>query len=205
MKKRIVRRLGVVALALTLVSMTMMGGTLARYVTEVTGTATATVAAWSFKANGEVATMNAIDLGDTTHRTGYEKTTVEEAVIAPGTSGSFDIVLDGTGSEVGIDYTVKIAEATTDAVKIPSDLTFTVKNGESSTSYTLGTDITGKIDYNATDKSMKKTITVSWKWEFGNEDTVKMNDNAFASKTWNLAITAIGKQIAPVETTPPSA
>ena len=131
MKKRIVRRLGVVALALTLVSMTMMGGTLARYVTEVTGTATATVAAWNFKANGEVATMNAIDLGDTTHRTGYEKTTVEEAVIAPGTSGSFDIVLDGTGSEVGIDYTVKIAEATTEAVKIPSDLTFNVKNGYS--------------------------------------------------------------------------
>ena len=52
MKKRIVRRLGVVALALTLVSMTMMGGTLARYVTEVTGTATATVAACNFKAIG---------------------------------------------------------------------------------------------------------------------------------------------------------
>ena len=44
-------RLGVLALALTLVTTCLTGGTMAKYVTEVTGNATAAVAAWSFKVN----------------------------------------------------------------------------------------------------------------------------------------------------------
>ena len=50
-------------------------------------------------------------------------TSVVDGVIAPGTSGSFDILLDGTGSEVGIDYIVTLAEKTADNPKLPADLT----------------------------------------------------------------------------------
>lgn len=67
MKKKVyAARLGVTALALTLVTTCLMGSTLARYVTEVTGSATATVAKWSFKVNNSAAaTFADIDLGRT--------------------------------------------------------------------------------------------------------------------------------------------
>ena len=50
MKKNHAARLGALALSLTLVSTCLMGGTLAKYTTTVTGTATATVAKWVFNA-----------------------------------------------------------------------------------------------------------------------------------------------------------
>ena len=55
MKKNHAARLGALALALTLVSTCLMGGTLAKYTTTVTGTATATVAKWVFNANNAAA------------------------------------------------------------------------------------------------------------------------------------------------------
>ena len=130
-------RLGVLALALTLVTTCLTGGTMAKYVTEVTGNATAAVAAWSFKVNNEETTMTNIDLGSTANRTAYVTDDIKEGVIAPGTSGSFDIVIDGSGSEVGVDYKLNIAAA--DGTTLPSDLTFTTDNASSGTqaSYTL--------------------------------------------------------------------
>lgn len=101
-RKSYVARLGALALALTLVSSCLVGGTLARYVSEVTGTAKATVAAWSFKANGEGTKMADIDLASTA----YTSATVASRVIAPGTSGSFDIEL--MGLEVKWELTIRL-------------------------------------------------------------------------------------------------
>ena len=60
MKKRsYAARFGAMALTLTLVTACLLGGTMARYVTEVSGSATAAVAAaWSFKANEKDGTEN---------------------------------------------------------------------------------------------------------------------------------------------------
>lgn len=190
MKKNYAAKLGALALVLTMMSTCLMGGTLARYVTEVTGTATATVAKWSFKANGETATIKAFDLASTA----YDEITLAEKRIAPGTEGSFDIDLDGSGSEVGIDYTVKVAAET--GITLPGDLTFQIINGTGDPqSYTLGNEITGTINHDTTANSMKKTITVKWAWDFGKDDTKDSNDNTYASNTWPLNITVMGKQV----------
>lgn len=167
---------------------------MARYVTEVTGSATAKVAAWSFKANGETSTLTAIDLGADGKRNAYNRTDVAAEVIAPGTSGKFDIAIDGTGSEVGIDYVVNIASAS--GTTLPSDMTFKVDNA----AYTLGEKIEGTIDYSNAANSMKKTITVNWEWPFDETDNKESNDNAYADNDWTLAITITGKQTTP-ETT----
>ncbi|POP31045.1 hypothetical protein C3B58_18240 [Lactonifactor longoviformis] len=196
-------RLGVLALALTLVTTCLTGGTMAKYVTEVTGNAKATVAAWSFKVNDEKTTMTEIDLGSTANRTAYAAEDIMEGVIAPGTSGSFDIVIDGSGSEVGVDYKLKIAAA--DGTILPSDLTFTTDNDTSGTpdSYTLNNELTGTIDYADGDTAMKKTITVKWTWAFGEDDTKDSNDNTYADKDWTLNITATGTQAEPTATVTP--
>lgn len=195
MKKRSrIVSLGVLALTMTMMSTCLMGATMARYVTEVTGSATAAVAAWSFKANGETSTLTAIDLGNTSNRAEYKNGDIKDGVIAPGTSGKFDIVIDGTGSEVGIDYVVTIASA--DGTTLPDDLKFKIDN----TDYTLASEKTGTIDYAAGAENMKKTITVNWEWAFGKDDTVASNDNAYADNDWTLDITITGKQTTP-ETT----
>lgn len=194
-KKSNAARLGVLALALTLVTTCLLGGTMARYVTEVTGSAKATVAAWSFKANGQDKTLSNIDLGSTANRQAYATGGIMDGVIAPGTKGSFDIEIDGSGSEVGIQYTVKLAAA--DGITLPSDLTFKVANGsgQQATAYILGNDMTGTIDYSPAQNAMKKTLTIQWEWAFGESDTASSNDNTYQDKDWTLDITVTGKQI----------
>ena len=173
--------------------------------TEVTGSATAAVAAWSFKADsidsvGE--TFTKINLGDTTHRQAYDSGDIAADVIAPGTKGSFNIVIDGSGSEVGIDYAVKIA-AGKDVI-LPDDLVFSTeaitadKPGEKLADFSIPEST---IDYSNTSDNMKKTITVNWEWAFEGSNAVSSNDNTYAGKKWTLDITITGKQTTPETTT----
>lgn len=195
-KKSYVGRLGALALMLTVITTCLLGGTMARYVTEVTGSATATVASWSFKANENDTTFNAIDLSSTA----YTKETLKENVIAPGTSGEFTISIDGTGSDVGIAYDVDIKTA--NGTTLPDDLKFATKKitaqdkGDTLGSLTMPT---GTINYTDAANGMKKDITIYWAWDFGENDTTSSNDNAHAGKTWTLDIAVTGKQVAPAE------
>ena len=196
MKKKVyAARLGVIALALTLVTTCLMGSTLARYVTEVTGSATATVAKWSFKVNGQAEKFT-IDLG----RTAYTDTTIADKVIAPGTSGSFKIEIDGSGSEVGIDYEIKLKAAAD--TTFPDDMVFSTKAitdanlGENFSKF-IETPVEGSIDYSA---AMKETVTIYWAWDFGENDTATANDNDYAGKSWEIGITVTGKQTTPTAT-----
>lgn len=205
MKKRSrIVSLGVLALTLTMMSTCLMGSTMARYVTEVTGSAKAVVAAWSFKADSKDSvgeTFTEIYLGDTTHREAYDPKDIAGGVIAPGTKGSFNIVIDGSGSEVGIDYAVKIAAGT--KVTLPDDLVFSTEAITADKPGSKLDDFTpsGTIDYATGADSMKKTITVNWEWAFGEDDTVASNDNAYVDKDWTLDITITGKQTTPETTT----
>lgn len=206
MKKRSrIVSLGVLALTLTMMSTCLMGSTMARYVTEVTGSATAAVAAWSFKADSKDSvgeTFTEINLGDTTHRQAYDSGDIADDVIAPGTKGSFNIVIDGAGSGVGIDYAVKIA-AGKDVI-LPDDLVFSTeaitaeKPGEKLADFSIPEST---IDYSDTSDNMKKTITVNWEWAFDESNDVSSNDNTYAGKKWALDITITGKQTTPETTT----
>lgn len=202
MKKKVyAARLGVTALALTLVTTCLMGSTLARYVTEVTGSATATVAKWSFKVNGssdDKTEFTSIDLG----RTAYTDTTIADKVIAPGTSGSFDIEIDGSGSEVGIDYEIELAAA--NGTTFPDDMVFSTKAitdanlGENFSKF-IETPVEGSIDYSA---AMKETVTIYWAWPLDGAGDKDTKDTAMNDKDLSINITVTGKQTAP--TTPAS-
>lgn len=183
MKKRdYITRLGFAALVLGLTSTCLLGGTFARYTTEVKGTATATAAKWSFKVNGGNDSLTSIILKPD------GETAMKENVIAPGTNGHFDIELDGSGSDVGIEYEIKFANAAGSA--LPSNFIFKVDKAE----YDIKTPIIGTISYNATDNAMKKTVTVYWEWPLDKEDST---DNTLAGKTYTLNVTVTGKQATP--------
>ena len=207
MKKNHAARLGALALALTLVSTCLMGGTLAKYTTTVTGTSTATVAKWVFNANNAAADTKKfenINLGDTLN---YKVTDIKTGVIAPGTEGKFDIELNGTGSKVGIDYTIEITKAaiTMQNKELPSNLVFSTKEiKEGNTGNSLdklssesGSLLSGTIDYK--DSKMEKTITIYWKWPYATStegaDIKDTNDSGIENIT--LDITVTGTQVVP--------
>lgn len=199
-KKSYAVRLGVLALALTLITTCLMGGTMARYVTEVSGSATATVAKWEFSAKSDNNALSTeIDLGSTTHRNSYGADDIKDGVIAPGTSGSFNIELDAAGSEVGVAYSVVIKEK--DGTTLPSDLTFKLDTA----AYQLGTAYEGTFKANASTGDRKKTIAVSWDWPFDADDTTASNDNdnGYQGKTWKLGISITGRQAQPTATATP--
>lgn len=214
MKKRSkAARFGVLALSLSLVTVGLLGSTMARYVTEISGTATADVAAWSFKVKDGGNEIASIDLGDTTHRTSYTQATVKEGVIAPGTSGKFELELDASGSEVGVDYKITVQDAYTaggtEYADIPEDMVFSESAFDNSnTGKKLGEfAITpGTIDYNGS--NMKKTITVYWAWGLDDNSsdnassTKNTRDTSLAGKKFGLNITVTGKQVNPKTTTP---
>ena len=109
MKKSIFGKIGAAAVVLTLVTSSLVGGTFAKYTSKVTAAGTATAAKWAiaFAKDGtnieddkaETKTFalkddNAANIGAATGK------------IAPGSFGTIDLSIDGTGSEVGYSYTI---------------------------------------------------------------------------------------------------
>ncbi len=163
----------------------------AKYKTTLTGNGTATVAKWSFKVNGQTQTIPDIDLTQTmdTHNN------VAEGKIAPGTSGHFDLELDATGSEVSIDYNIKLA-----ITEKPTNLKFYLDNTyETEITETEGTlNVSGSIPLETIDTPLIKTIYWQWPYETGvTENEVKENDKTDtidSAKKVTMTITVTGTQ-----------
>ena len=167
MKKNRTLRVSALLLALTLITTCFVGGTFAKYTSSTTGNDTATVAKWSFKVNDDefavdpAATLT-FDLFKTILDTGSaaENDVKNGQLIAPGTPGSFDLVVKNE-SEVNAKFTVALEEANNN--NIP--LQYSVDNGttwkDSIADLTM-TDLTDK------DIAMgdEVTVTVLWRWVF---------------------------------------
>ena len=81
------------------------GQAYAKYISQVRGNGIAEIATWSFKVNGEKEQVQEIRLASTCNNQ-----TLVNNKIAPGTSGSFNIKIDATGSDVGINYNITFAQ-----------------------------------------------------------------------------------------------
>ena len=101
-KKKILLILAIISIVL----ISFIGGkAYSKYVSEVRGDGLAKVATWSFKVNGQQEQVQTINLVSTCNNE-----TLLNNKIAPGTSGSFNIIVDGTESDVGINYKVKLLQ-----------------------------------------------------------------------------------------------
>ena len=189
-----------IIVAITLIA---IASTYARYTSEVTGTATATAAAWSFKANSNTTTFTTIDLAST-----ISYTNVAAGVIAPGTQGSFPIVLDGTGSQVDIKAIIEIELSATcpAGLKLYSDAGCTTEFVDlTDATATLVPVISGA---GTPAENATRTVTVYWKWNYqqGVNDAAKAANDAADTTFAGGAITAnvkvTGYQAAPIPTPP---
>ena len=101
-KKKIV----LIVAILSMIVVSFMGGqSFSKYVSQVKGYGQFDIAKWSFLVNGQESSMNTIDLSSTCNNE-----TLIDNKIAPGTEGNFNIEIDATGSEVGIQYQVTFDE-----------------------------------------------------------------------------------------------
>ena len=146
----------IVLVILAVILLAFIGGqAYAKYVSQVRGNGVAEVATWSFKVNGQNEQVEEINLAST-----CDNETLVDNKIAPGTSGSFNIIVDATGSEVGINYNIVFTEEENK----PQNLKFEYNDTEYNSIKDLEDDLSGTI--NANDENKTRTLNVKWKWDY---------------------------------------
>lgn len=193
-KEKLKKGVAYSAILLSIATIGIVGGnTYSKYFTKIDGEGNATIAKWSFKANNQIQKITNIKLTNT-----YNENKLLKGTIAPGTKGSFDIVLDATGADVAIDYAV-----TFDNIQNkPQNLKFTYNGTTASSLEGLEDVLKGRIGLN---DSRTKTLTINWDWkyqtgttatEIANNDKIDTND---AAKTFTFDMAITGTQVNPSE------
>ena len=188
------RLLIILSIVLVLLLAFLCGTTFSKYVSEVKGQGPADIANWVFKVNGNEQNLQTINLFST-----YNAETLINNKIAPGTKGQFNIIVDATGSEVGVDYKVKFLNET----QRPQNLKYTYNNNTYNSITELEKDLTGTIAANEENKL--KTITIGWEWLYetgSNESEITQNDkidtqNAKDIQQYTFDVNVIGTQVMP--------
>lgn len=166
MKTKTKTRIRLALAILLVVLIQAIGVTYAKYITTENGNGQAEIAKWSFEIvkDGEqtknVQLINSVD-----------KDTLVNGKIAPGTSGEITINIDGTGSEVDMDYDLKFINEQNK----PSNIVFSY-GPKTYSSLSEITTITGHI---AHDEPQVRTILISWVWAYETgkgSDVIATND-----------------------------
>ena len=176
MEKNKTMKMILITLLIAMITLVLVSGTYAKYTSSASGSDTARVAKWSFTVGGtDIVAENTFtfDLFKTIKDTdGKTETDVVSAnadkVIAPGTSGSFDLVLENkseTSAKYGITYTV------TNTASIPVQFSVNGKDWTDNLANVVESDTDTKLAAN----NGTKTITIQWKWAYDGDDTTDVN------------------------------
>ena len=168
-----------------------VGGTLAKYTGQVTGSGVATVARWAFETDNSAVSSFNINLSTTADETTLAKVNGKQR-IAPGTEGSFAITLTNPNSEVGVDFTVALDTISNK----PTNLKF-YKDANHTTELVPGTStITGQL---AALDSIGVPVTIYWAWayETANGDAADTSSGTANDRDLTIGLTITGIQTEP--------
>lgn len=174
----------ILALALLLLLIGVSFGTYAIYKSSASSSTTVSTANWVIKVNTQdIVSSNSftiraadVDWSGVTHSKVSGK-------IAPGDSGTITVLLDATGSEVDVDYTIALGTVTS---------TGTGTNSNFSVAAATPGDLTGTIAYNAT--SMQKSVTFNVVWTAVNDAESNTADVNWANATITVPVTVTATQ-----------
>lgn len=192
MKKSIFTKMGAAAMVLTLVTASLVGGTFARYTSTVSGTATATAAKWDVKFTKNDADKTTME--NATIKLTPKVTTGKAAnTIVPGDTGEFDIVIDGSNTEVDFNYSIYLTAANEIGANELTGIKF-YSDAEMNTEITADTPLKEEstIAFNSEQKKITKKIY--WKLASDGSDA---NDTLLAGKTATYTITMSATQVTP--------
>lgn len=173
------KKLLVVAVLLLLITVSFT--TYAIYKSSAEGDSTIQTAAWVVKVGttdivaNNTFTVDSINWGNST--------VGKNGKIAPGDTGTVNIVLDASGSEVDVAYEISFGDFAT-----------TVNNTKLTAKAASGSSLTGTIPYAAGTDAMKVTIPLEVKWEAVDEATQNATDIDTAAKSLTLPVTVTAKQ-----------
>lgn len=194
LNEKVKKGIAYTAVLISVATLGIVGGsTFSKYYTKIDGSGSAEIARWSFRANNSSTVMENIKLSNT-----YNQSKLTANKIAPGTNGSFDIVLDATGADVAIDYAVTFDNL----VNKPTNMKFTYAGVTKSSLKDLESLLKGRITL---DDSRIKTLTIEWSWDYatGNDassisanDAIDTNDSG---KTFSFDTVVTGIQVNPKE------
>ena len=186
----------VAALAVTMMfTMCLVGGTFAKYTSSATGNDNANVAKWDIKVGGtNIATNDTFtfdlfktikDSNGTAEET--DMSLVDGTIIAPGTRGSFEIVIKND-SQVNATYAIDYTVTNTNTNNIPVKFSVDGTNWFDDINYLDVRSVA--INMGAT-----ATVTVQWMWEFeridGDTQDTTLGSAASATLTVSAAVSAI--------------
>lgn len=172
MKKNVMMRVASALLVAVLMTTCAISGTFAKYTSTTTGTGTARVAKWAFVVNGDpIAETFTFELIDTLYEDDgvTAETDVKGKLLAPGTAGSFDIVLENE-SEVTAKYELTLTETITGLPGTVAAADFPVVYSTDNAHWS--TDITNAVASGLINYGDSATITVYWRWAFDGNDTI---------------------------------
>ena len=159
LKKKTKIVLIVIVIAVILVSF-IGGQAYAKYMSKVTGNGVGEIAQWRFKVNENEEKMQTISLNSTIYNF-----TLANGRIAPGTAGSFEINIDGSGAGVAIFYTVNFQNET----EKPKNLKFKYDGKEFESIELLNHWIVGTI-HGDTD-AQQRSFIIEWDWPYETGNT----------------------------------
>ena len=197
MKKNRMMRIAAVLLIAVLLTTSVISGTFAKYVTEVSSSDSARVAKWGFN----TASINFEDLFAASY-TNVANGSDDLAIIAPGTEGEVSFKFESTlndGPEVA--YTFKVdteGSSCADAIQKNANIQWKLDDGEWGTWSALITaieNLDGNKDYGVSELPAMVNVehTVAWQWTFNNTDDGNDNDDYNDS---DLGNTAVDEQLA---------
>ena len=159
LKKKTKIVLIVIVIAVILVSF-IGGQAYAKYMSKITGNGVGEIAQWRFKVNENEEKMQTISLNSTIYNF-----TLANGRIAPGTAGSFEINIDGSGAGVAIFYTVNFQNDT----EKPKNLKFKYDGKEFESIELLNHWIVGTI-HGDTD-AQQRSFIIEWEWPYETGNT----------------------------------
>ena len=174
-----------VIIAILLLLMSAGLTTFAIYKGSATGTATVSTAAFVVKANNTNITSQSFtfSLSDVTWSNNPSKVAGK---IAPGASGTIPLVIDATGSQVNVAYTVTVTSIKVDGTTISNDAGFTATPANAS----------GTIAYSTASNAMKLSSGINVAWTATDSSTKNAADLDIAGKTVEIAVTVTAQQAA---------
>ena len=195
-RKSSAKKMVLVAIILITV-VALISGTYSRYTNTAAGTATLDIAKWSVKINDTQ--MSEIASGALPVNLTYsDNEFVSANKIAPGRSATFTLVLDPTGSEVAIDYTVAIGAVTgltnTGSAFALTGATYTVGDGTAqNATITSGA---GAITFteDLADVVAGKTVTVVGTITWDNASNAADTANGLADPDPTVAVSVTAQQ-----------
>ena len=165
-KVKIILIIVIVCIALTMSF--FIGKTYARYLAQVNGKGEGKIANWSFVINDNENAIQNINLQST-----LDNEKINNNKIAPGTSGEFNIKIDATNSDVGINYNIGIENE----INKPQNLIFKYQDKSFNSMLDLAKELKGTI--NANDKNRVINFIIQWEWNYQtgeNEQEINEND-----------------------------